>query len=65
VQKAKDDALAWLKEAADAKDGLIDLPLRADTTASGISRGGPLAYTETSPYAWTDVQAETGRSEDR
>src|SRR5262249_1029155 len=39
-----------IKEAADSKDGLFDLPLRNDTGASGVSAGGPLGYSETSPY---------------
>lgn len=53
-----------LKEAADSVDGLFDLPLRADTTATGISKGGPLGYSETSPYVWKDRQGARGRSED-
>lgn len=63
----KDDAataLAEMKEAADSNEGLFDLPLRADTTASGISKGGPKVYSETSPYVGFDVQAATGRNED-
>lgn len=46
-----------IKEAADAKDGLFDLPLRSDTTADGIINAGPLAYSEASPYQWIDAQA--------
>jgi hypothetical protein len=53
-----------IKEAADAKDGLFELPLRDDTTATGVTRGFPLAYNETSPYVWQDVQAEAGKNED-
>lgn len=60
----RDEALAEIKEAADAENGLFDLPLRADTTASGISKGFPKAYSEQSPYAWTDVQRNAGRQED-
>lgn len=44
-----------IKEAADAKDGLYDLPLRVDAATGGII-GAPLAYSESSPYTWTDVQ---------
>jgi len=58
------EALAELKEAADSENGLFDLPLREDLTASGISRGGPLVYSESSPYTWTREQARTGREED-
>jgi len=64
VQTNKADALAWLKEAADSKDGLVELPLRADTTATVVMRGGPRSYSEQSPYAWTDAQADAGRQDD-
>jgi hypothetical protein len=57
-------AMEEIKEAANADTGLFELPLRADTTASGISKGGPLGYTEASPYVWTDEQARAGRDED-
>lgn len=53
-----------VKEAADSKDGLFDLPLRADTTAQGIRKGGPLVYSEQSPYVWTTRQGCRGRFED-
>lgn len=46
------------KEAADSETGLFELPLRADTNASGVERGGPFAYSEASPYTWLDVQRE-------
>lgn len=63
--KADADA-AWteIKEAADSNTGLFDLPLRADTTTSGIAKGGTYSYTEASPYVWTDAQGDQGRSED-
>ncbi|AKV03188.1 hypothetical protein AKJ09_09851 [Labilithrix luteola] len=50
-----------LQEAADAKDGLYELPLRQDTSESGVEKGGPLFYSEADPYTWTDVQAEAIR----
>jgi hypothetical protein len=53
-----------IAEAADSATGLFDLPL-AEGSGSGISKGGPFVYSEASPYVWTDVQAETGRNEDR
>lgn len=62
--KQADAAEAQITEAADSEKGLFDLPLRADTAESGIVFGGPLAYTEASPYHWRDVQRETGRAED-
>lgn len=61
VKAAADRAEAETKEAADGEAGLFDLPLREDTTADGISRGGPLVYAEASPYDWVDVQAEAIR----
>lgn len=51
-------AEAEILEAADSNTGLFDLPLRSDSTASGISKGDPLVYSESDPYTWTDVQAE-------
>lgn len=55
---------AWdaLKEAADSEEGLYDLPLRANTSASGIERGGPLAYSEAGPYDWMARQSEAVRN---
>ena len=44
--------------------GAFELPLRADTSASGISKGGPRIYSEQSPYVWHSRQATTGREED-
>jgi hypothetical protein len=54
-----------IKEAANSDTGLFDLPLRADTTVTGISKGGPYVYSESSPYVWTDEQVRVGRVEDR
>lgn len=64
VQDAK-DAKTEVLEAANSVEGLFDLPERADTTTSGISKGGPLSYSEQSPYVWKDVQANVARDEDR
>jgi hypothetical protein len=64
IFEAAKDARAEILEAADSDTGLFDLPLRADTTASGVSRGSPLSYSETSPYVWTDQQLAVGRVED-
>lgn len=64
----RDDAKAAeaeVLEAANSDTGLFDLPLRSNTSASGISRGGPFGYSESSPYVWTDVQRRDGRNEDR
>lgn len=61
ITDAADRAREQMKEAAEAEGGLYDLPLRDDGDASAVSRGGPLAYAEASPYAWMDVQAEAIR----
>lgn len=60
-----DAALAEIKEAADSDVGLFDLPMRDDLLGSGISLGGPRAYSEQSPYVYTDAQAEIGHQQDR
>lgn len=57
-------ALAEIKEAADSADGLFDLPLRADTNASAISRANPRGYSEQSPYVSNDRQGIVGHEED-
>lgn len=51
-------ALDEIKEAADSEKGAFDLPLRADTTTTGITQGGPFGYSEATPYDWLDVQRE-------
>jgi hypothetical protein len=57
-------AEAELSEAANSETGLFELPLKASAAGSAITRGGPLALTETSPYVWTDRQVDVGRDED-
>lgn len=56
----EDGEQAWTEvgEAADSKDGLFELPLRADTTMNGVSKGTPLGSSDASPYAWLDTQWE-------
>lgn len=51
-------ARAEIKEAADAEGGLFELPLLASSDVTGVSRGGPLSYSEASPYTWADRQRE-------
>ncbi|HSN30627.1 MAG TPA: hypothetical protein VLT45_30280 [Kofleriaceae bacterium] len=65
IKADADAAQAEIKEAADAKEGLFELPLRADVDSNGVTRGGPMAYSETSPYVWTDVQRGIAADEDR
>jgi len=64
IKADADAAWAEIKEAADAVEGLFELPLRADTTASGVSKGAPFVYSEQSPYVGFDRKGDTGRSED-
>jgi hypothetical protein len=47
-----------MQQAANAVDGLWDIPLRENVTDEGVTKGGPLAYSEQSPYEWTDRQVE-------
>lgn len=64
IEQDRKDARDQVQEASDSNEGLWDLPLRQDVSSSGITKGGPLGFSETSPYAWTDVQVDTGRTED-
>lgn len=57
AEKDRERAYEEIKEAADAKDGLYDLPLRTDSASAGII-GVPLGYSEPSPYDWTDKQID-------
>jgi phage gp36-like protein len=57
-------AEAELLEAANAVDGLFDLPLRADTADPGIVAPQVLGYSEASPYVAFDIQAQQARIED-
>lgn len=63
IEKEKEEALAWVKEAADSKDGLIELPARQATPpdVAAVNAGGPLGYSEPDPYTWTVLQAEAAR----
>lgn len=61
AKEARDEIL----EAANGDGGLFDLPLRGNTTATGVSKGGPLGYSERSPYVAGDVKRYVGRNEDR
>lgn len=64
--EVKDDvttAIAEMKEAADGKDGLIELPVTEDQ-GTAVAIAGPMSYSENSPYVWQDVQRETAWGED-
>lgn len=58
IDDDRTNAIAEIKEAADAQGGLYDIPLLEAGDATGISKGGPLGYAEAGPYDWTDVQRE-------
>lgn len=64
--KADSDAsYEWLKEAADTQNGLVELPgVDGPLGGSSATKASPLSYSETSPYVWTDVQVDAGRTED-
>lgn len=66
ILDAYTEAKAEVKEASDSQNGLFDLPLLASNnpSTSGVSRAGPLGYSETSPYVWADSQAVIGSGED-
>lgn len=52
-----------IKEAADAVNGLFELPLRG-AVQDGAVKASPLASSEQSPYAWTDQQRTLGVAQD-
>lgn len=60
IDGARNDAEARVLEAADGKDGLIELPVKP----SGVSVGRPLSYTEASPFVAADRQEREGVCED-
>lgn len=64
---ARDRALAWLNEAADAEKGFVELPRRPleETDVSAITKGKPKVHSEQSPYVWTREQSKHGRDDDR
>lgn len=65
IVDAAEQAKADIKEAADSKDGLFELPLKqSDPAACGVSKGGPLGQSQASPWTWTDVQADAAHDED-
>jgi len=63
-RKVREEVYAELEKAANSQDGLFDLPLNRDAGGSGITQGGPLGYSETSPYVWQTAQRDAAESED-
>lgn len=65
IKEASTTADTELLEAANSETGLFDLPLRADTTETGISKGGPMSYSEQSPFVHNDVRGIAGKADDQ
>ncbi len=63
IVKEYDAAVADLRDAANSKDGLFDLPTNEDAD-SAVTTGGPLGYAQQSPYVWTDIEERLARGED-
>ncbi len=61
LDKEAETASLEIKEAADSETGLFDIPLRQDTAATGIEKGGPLGYSEPDAYSWMDAQRDAVR----
>lgn len=59
-----DTALAEIEQASKSDTGLFELPLTAATDTQGRSRTAPMAYTESSPYVWRDMQIGEALDED-
>lgn len=57
IQDAADQAWSEIREAADSKDGLFDLPLIEGAAASGITDQGPMGSAQVTAYDWIDVEA--------
>lgn len=64
IAQDAENAFAEVLEAANSDEGWFDLPLRTDANGSAITQGNPRAYSEQSPYVWTDRQRATGVNED-
>lgn len=62
-KEAAEAAKTEVTEAAEAEEGLFELPPREGVQGSGIAKGGPLSYSEASPYTWTDEQRSRARGE--
>jgi len=64
-EKQFDTTITELKEAADAKDGLYELPVKQTAEGqSGITKGFSRVYSEGSPFVWKRLQRARGTQED-
>jgi hypothetical protein len=52
-----------VQDAVDGKDGLWDIPTNEDAD-SAVTTGGPMCYSESSPYVYADSQEREGVAED-
>jgi|GEM_PF-5538915 len=57
-------AYAEIAQAANSNDGLFELPTNDAVGDSAINHGGPMAYSECSPFVSADQQEFYGRQED-
>jgi hypothetical protein len=64
VQKDAELADRQIEAAANAKEGLFELPLRSDQPGAGMTRGGPKLVTVNSPYASRDQCDSWAREDD-
>ena len=64
LKELHDTAWKEVNDAANSETGLFDLAAEQGGTTSGLTRSGPLAYSEASPYVAFDQQSETGHNED-
>jgi len=60
----RDAAVAEITEAANSDTGLFELPTIDTQGDSAVNHGGPLFYSEASPFVSADLQEEQGRAED-
>ena len=60
IVKARDDAMTWLEQAANAKDGLVELPLRepdeGQKDATGVARRKSRAFSYRNAMDWHQAQ---------
>ena len=63
-QEEKLRCLKRLEDAANGKDGLLDIPQNEDSDSS-VTTGGVLSASQASPYVWTDIEERDARREDR
>ena len=62
--RARFDATkAEVLQAADAEGGLFELPLKATDPTGAVTKGAPQAYSEQSPYTWTQAQIDAAGAE--